>query len=610
MSSKKRRHTWFWVALLAVGGSALGAWRAGWLGGEEERQLLGAPVERKTLVISVVQRGNLASKDALSVKSEIEGQTTILSLIEEGTTVQPGDLLCELDVSDLRDRRVAQEISVQNAEAAYVKAKAQFEIQESQNKSDIEAAERRLLFATKDREKYLEGDLAQLRAQAQEKIKLAEAEKAKSQNTYDWSKSLEEKGFLTKTELDRDELDFQRAEVSLLQAQRAFDLLERYDDPRRRIELDANVHEAERGLERARLQAEARLADYESSLLTSKSKLDLEKEKFDKILEQIAKGRILARQAGMVVYARVEGGGRMGSSEPIQVGTTVRERQEILSIPRTTGIIVEASIHESVLKQVTVGKPCRITVDALRDQQFDGRVTFVALLPDKGSWWSNPNQRVYRTEIQVLNPHPEMRPGMSCGIEILSEVVPDALVAPLQAIFLDEGKTIAFVARGQGHERRPVKTGRSSQTLVEIVEGLKVGETVLLSPPAGFSPKAAEGGVDAASSFPEAGPTALPDAAAGRPRPEGVAPLDALERGEGAPRGEGGARPRGEGRPRPEGGAGGRRGLEGAGRPENGAARPGGARPDGNAARGGEGGSAPLPGPGSAVPAPGAAAGG
>lgn len=557
-NARKRSSAWIWIALVVVGGSAFGAWKAGWIGATQQKALMGVTVEKKTLVISVVQRGNLASKDALSVKSGIEGQATILWLIEEGKIVQVGDLLCELDVAELRDRRVAQDISLQNADASYVKAKAQFEIQESQNQSDIETAKRKLLFAQKDQEKYLEGDLAQQLAQAEEKIKLAEGERAKAQNTYTWSVTLKEKGFLTASELDRDDLDFQRADVQLVQAIRAFDLLKKYDDPRMKIELAADVEEADRGLDRARLQAEARLADYESALLTSKSKLDLEKEKLQKLEDQIEKGRIVATQPGMVVYARSEGGGRGGNSDPIQIGTQVRERQEILSIPRTTGIIVEASIHESVLKQVEVGKPCKIIVDALKNQEFDGRVTFVAPLPDKGSWWANPNQRLYRTEIQVLNPHIDMRPGMSCGIEILSEVVPDALVAPLQAIFLDGDQTIAFVVHGEETENRVVKTGRSSQTLVEVTDGLKVGEVVLLAPPVGFSPKASERSPDP-TSFPSAEAAGAPAGERGEGRGAGTPDADGGRAQRGGDRGSAGA-PSGERRPRPDGAGRGTRG--------------------------------------------------
>lgn len=631
---------WIWLALLVVGGSAFGAWKAGWIGATEEKQLLGATVEKKTLVISVVQRGNLASKDALSVKSEIEGQATILSLIPEGTMVEPGVLLCELDVAELRDKKVTQDIAVQNADASWVKAKAQYEIQVSQNESDIEAAARKLLFAQKDRDKYLGrasttyvvpapdsaapgsepstsidareaiggtehasdevspaaapttggeaprqttsgGDFAQQRDTALEKITLAEAEQAKAKNTLKWSKELADKGFLTQTELERDELEYQRTEVAVVQAKRALDLLLQFDDPRMIIELDANVLEAERGLERAKLQATSRLADFNSALVTSESKLKLEQEKLQKLVEQIAKGQIKSTQSGMVVYARVEGGGRGGNSDPIQVGTQVRERQEILSIPRTTGIIVEASVHESVLRQVAVGKPCKIVVDALRDQQFDGRVTFVALLPDKGSWWANPNQRLYRTEIQVLNPDREMRPGMSCGIEILSEIVPDALVTPLQSIFLDEGKTIAFVVHGEKWERREVKTGRSSQTLVEVLDGLKPGEVVLLAPPAGFTPKAAERGeeLDSFQSVPAGDPAAgAPADGRGAPNANGAAEMRGPRNGGGeAPNGANGG---GQRRPRGDGAGGGREGRGGGSRPREGAAASGDAQPE------------------------------
>jgi HlyD family secretion protein len=383
-----------------------------------------------------------------------------------------------------------QDIAVQNADAAYTKAKASYDIQESQNKSDVEAAQRKLTFARLDETKYLEGDYDQLKKAAEEKIKLAQSELAKAKNTYDWSKNLAERKFLTKSELDRDELDFQRAQITLEQAQRSLDLLARFDDPRQREELKANREEAERGLERANLQAKSRLVDFEAARVTSKSKLELEQEKLQKYVDQIEKAKIRAKDSGMVVYTRSDGGMR-GGGDPIQEGTQVRERQEILTIPRTNGLIVEASVHESVLKRVVVGNPCKIRVDMLTDREFDGVVQFVALLPDKNSWWANPNQRLYRSEISVTNPIPELRPGMSCSLEIVSERIPECLSVPLQAIVLDKGKPTAFVTRGNGWEQRDVGIGRSNDTKVEIVSGLSEGEEVLLAPPPGFTPQGA-----------------------------------------------------------------------------------------------------------------------
>jgi len=328
MSTKKNGFRVWWLLVPAALIVAWGGYAAGWFGGTEKVELRGARVERGPLTISVLQRGNLAAKDSVTIQSELEGQTTILDLIEEGKFVKPGDWLVDLDSSDLTDKKVAQDISVQNAEAAYTKAKASYDIQESQNKSDIEAAERKLTFAQIDKRKYLEGDFEQSKKAAEEEIKLAEAELAKAKNTYDWSKNLADRGFLTKSELDRDELDYQRGQIRLEQANRELDILTRYDDPRRRTELDSNLKEAERGLERAKLQAASRLVDFESALVTSKSKLDLEKAKLAKYIDQLSKAKIYAKDSGMVVYARTDGG-RMGGGDPIQKGTQVRERQEM-----------------------------------------------------------------------------------------------------------------------------------------------------------------------------------------------------------------------------------------------------------------------------------------
>lgn len=500
MAKKHGSRLWLTVAIgLAVVGLVVfrsSYMPSGWLTKSASTELKGARVKRGPLSISVLQHGNLAAKDAVSIKSELEGQTTILFLIPEGQQVKPGDLLCELDASDLVEKKLAQEINLQNAEAAFTKAKAQYDIQDSQNKSDIEAAERKLRFAQIDLDKYVKGDYAQQVKQADDKILLAQQKRTQAKTTFEFSQELAQNGFITKTELDRDDLDFQSADVQLDQAVVAKDLFKTYDDPRKRTELEANLREAERGLERAQLRAQSLIVDYEAGLKSSEAKLKLEREKFTKYEDQVRKARIVSDTTGMVVYSRQDGRGYGG--DPIQEGTQVRERQEILQIPRTGGLIVEASVHESVLKQVAVGMSCRISIDALPGHEFEGTVQYVALLPDKGSWWANPNQRLYKTEV-LLRPssdasaaeqaaYADMRPGMSCSIEILADEIDSCLYVPVQCVVYHRGGTIAFVPTPTGVEERPVKVGRANDKFVEVLEGLAENEEVLLAPPAGFMP--------------------------------------------------------------------------------------------------------------------------
>lgn len=483
---------------LAIGvalAGGLGWWalsRSSSSAAEESSKVRGAPVQKGPLRISVIERGNLRAADAVSIKSEIEGNSTILWIIPEGTVVKEGDLLVELDTAQQVDKRLQQEISVRNADAALVKATKNYEIQQSQNDSDIKKAEQKLLFAQKDLEKFdaEQGERTNQLAKAQEQITLAEEQFKQAETKLNWSRELFEKGFLTKTELDTDDLALKRAGIQREAAKRDLSLLERYQLERDRIELQSGLDEAHRELDRVKLQAAAKLVDFEADMRTRSAQLKLEQEKLDKLVSQISKAKISAPRGGMVVYAQLEQN-RMGQSQPIQEGTQVRERQEIITIPNAAGMVAQVSLHESVLKQVTVGQTCIVKIDALGAREFRGRVNYVAVLPDQNSWWANPNTRLYRTEVQITDGHPDMRPGMSCAIEILVEDIADTLYVPVQAIFRSGGDQLAFVTGATGNAERVVKTGRFNDKWVQVLEGLKEGEQVLLAPPPGFSPAAA-----------------------------------------------------------------------------------------------------------------------
>jgi HlyD family secretion protein len=437
------------VLVVCIAGGAVwwGVDKAGWLERESAAALRGATVQRGPLRISVIERGNLKAADSVVLKSEIEGQSTILKLVAEGIHVNEGDLLVELDATQLIERKFQQEISVRNAEAAYVKSSQVYEIQQSQNDSDIKKAEQALRFADIDLKKFQQGEKLAQEAEADEAIKLGEEEYSRAKDKVEWSLKLNEKGFLTDTELEADRLALSRAEIQLEQAKRDKDLMIRFQLPRDEEDFISKLDEANRELDRVKLQAKARIVDYESDMLTNEAKLRLERENLQKLETQIAKSKIYAPRAGMVVYA-IEEGGRYGSSQPIKEGTQVRERQDIITIPSTAGMIAQVSLHESVLKQVQAGQPAKIKVDAVRGREFDGRVRFVAVMADQNSYWANPNLRLYRTDVSIQDATEDLRPGMSCAIEILVEEIADTLFVPVQSIIRRGSETFAFVVVG------------------------------------------------------------------------------------------------------------------------------------------------------------------
>jgi HlyD family secretion protein len=149
------------VIVLLGAGLVYGIGPGNWFGEEEVTVTGGATVRRGPLTISVVQRGNLEAKNSVRLRSEIEGRSTILFLEPEGSFVEEGQVVAELDASELKDRLVTQGIAVQNADAAYTKAKSEREIQVSQNDSDLERAKMNLRIAELELEKYDQGDWPQ-----------------------------------------------------------------------------------------------------------------------------------------------------------------------------------------------------------------------------------------------------------------------------------------------------------------------------------------------------------------------------------------------------------------------------------------------------------------
>lgn len=480
-----------WLAPLLLLAASPFAWDAVMGDGDEQSAALdGATAKRGSLSITVVERGNLEAAESTTLKSKLEGRSTVLWLIEEGTIVEPGELLCELDTSELEDRRVQQEIKVQNAEATLVKAQQNYAIQVSQNESDIALAQQQLDFAIIDLEKYVDGDMPQEQQKREEDILIADEELTRAKQDLEWSERLADQGFLEQSQLDADRLAETRAQITLNQAKRARELFEAYEIPRRRTELEAAVTEKRRELERVKLQAKARLADYEADMLSAEATAKLERTDLEKILSQIEAGKIRAPVSGMVVYARDDS--RWGNDEPMQEGSEVREREDIITIPSAEGFRAEVSLHESVLEKVQVGMPCRITVDALSNT-YDGEVTFKAVLPDQNSWWANPDTRVYRTVVRLTEPEPRMRPGMSCSVEILVDELQDVIYVPVQSVFLDGGSPVVFVSSKGKPDKRKVDVGQNDGKWVEIRSGVEEGEVVLMAKPPGVELAPAKG---------------------------------------------------------------------------------------------------------------------
>jgi HlyD family secretion protein len=439
-------------------------------------------VRRGDFLISIVEGGTLEAVNEEVIRSEVEGTARIIFIVPEGSTVKKGDLLVELDSSSTQDAVNQQQINVEKAQLAVIQAEQTLQIQKSTVESEINAAELKVEFALSDLDKYVKGEALQLQRNAQIEITNVLETLSINVERLEWTEKLYGKRFETKANLDKDRLAVSQATLKLEQARKALWMLETFDQPKKRRELEALLQEANDNLARVKLQGASKLAQYEADVRTQKKTLDLSLAKLARDKKQLEGTKIHAPQDGLVVYGGFGGDRRFSSESLIEEGAVVRNRQEIIKLPDVSEMKVTVRIHESHINQIRPGQPAYVVLDSMPDQRFRGFIARVALLPDSSSRFGNPNLKVYLTEVRVAEPLPNIKPGVSARAEIVITNLADVLTVPIQAVTTRGGKQVVYV---DGAEPRPVsvQVGMYNNKFIEITSGLKEGDHVLLAPP-------------------------------------------------------------------------------------------------------------------------------
>jgi HlyD family secretion protein len=124
---------------------------------------------------------------------------------------------------------------------------------------------------------------------------------------------------------------------------------------------------------------------------------------------------------------------------------------------------------------------------------FNGIITEVSSVPIPGRW-PNMDLKEYEAEIKLtdgLDVIQKLRPGLTAQVEILVDSRENILQVPMTAVLALADKQVAFVLTNKGEERRDLEVGLSNQGHVEIKEGVKVGELVILNARSQFPDKIA-----------------------------------------------------------------------------------------------------------------------
>ena len=215
--------------------------------------------------------GNTADAVAVDVFVSVDGRSIVMTSLHEGAQVAKGDVICQLDASDLRDRLAAQEIALLGAEA------------------DVHAARIAREVAVMALNEYKEGTFRQELAAIEGEIKMAEATLSSAEDRLDWTRRNFEKGYTSMSEMVSDELILKGARFALERAQ-----------SKKKVLLDYSRDKTEKALKGAVEAARGRELAQQATRERSIQK---------RLVDQIGRCKVTAPIAGRIGYALAIGAG-------------------------------------------------------------------------------------------------------------------------------------------------------------------------------------------------------------------------------------------------------------------------------------------------------------
>ena len=375
--------------------------------------------------------------------------------------------------------------NVKNAETQWSTAQSNLEIRENASRSQLMLADVAIELARLAIRAWKEGDDVIRSKQLALKVETTSKEFVRAEARFAASQTLFADEFISKDELDGDEI----AKIKAYSSHEQATIEERaYWDITREAELkklEADLKKAEDARVEIGQRNENEIANLGVAVENRTVALERERERHDEAEQQLDMCRIIAPQDGLVVYTTSLQTGRHGRNDnpAPQIGTELPRNRAVIALPDTSKMVAEVKVNEALSGKIQAGQTAVIASDAVPDTTIAGEVISVGVLAETGGW-RDPNRRDYTVRIALLDGNDlGLKPSMRCKADIYVGRVDDALYVPVQAIFRKGPIAFVYIPDGAGYAPRPVTVGRASDLYIQVLGGVEEGDYVLLREP-------------------------------------------------------------------------------------------------------------------------------
>ncbi|MDP3643017.1 MAG: efflux RND transporter periplasmic adaptor subunit [Bacteroidota bacterium] len=259
-----------------------------------------------------------------------------------------------------------------------------------------------------------------------------------------------------------------------------------------KIDLEQSKYESEAYQRKTQMRfqkAEIEVDKIRRDYLLDKNRLKIQVARFeDRVAEfkdriakyqlALASTTIRTPEDGIVMFAKDWSGKTYGKDSEINIW-----RPLIATLPDMSVAISETYIREIDIAKIELGDSVRITIDALPDKVFWGKVIQIANI---GEDHKDFDMKAFKVLIRFERSDKDMKPGMSANNDIVIASYQDKLLLPMKAVFSKNGKQIVYLKKGGNISELEIKLVAENEQFGVVENGIKEGDVVLLYQPEKF----------------------------------------------------------------------------------------------------------------------------
>lgn len=425
----------------------------------------------------------------LSLAPKVWRTLIIQRVLPAGEHVRKGDPVLWLETEGIDRRLEDVRYELEQTELELKLAELELRLARERTPLSLEAAERALRQAREDLDYFLSVERNSSARRAEFNVQSAEYSLEYAQEELNQLEKMYKADEITEeTEeiiLKRARRDVERARYFLEEARiNAARTLER-ELPRREVQLQEAVRQAELQFEEKRVSLPVQLHQKELQLTRLRSQLQRTQQELARLEEDRQQMVLRAPADGVLYYGQPTGGqwpDLASAQRQLQPGSSVSPHQALVSVVEVKPLRVRFSVPEGALRDVRPGVEVVVIPDAFPEQPQKGTIAQVSPIPVKSGTFE---------AVAEFSTEPPVVPGMSCSVRLLAYQREQALVVPDDAVEPDPEKPGTYrvqVLQSDGTKQwRTVRLGRRVKDRWEVLDGLKEGEKVVRKDAGGSS---------------------------------------------------------------------------------------------------------------------------